>query len=67
MFSFWPVGIVVIMVSSNFRLALQIQGWSEGAMVLGKLPVPGRPTNLDSSRETCISFYVCLFPFLFVV
>ena len=25
-------------------------GWSGGAMVLGKLPVPGRPTNLDDSR-----------------
>ena len=25
-------------------------GWSSGAMVLGKLPVPGRPTNLDNSR-----------------
>ena len=25
-------------------------GWSGGAMVLGKLPVPGRPTNLDLSR-----------------
>ena len=24
-------------------------GWSDGA-VLGKLPVPGRPTNLDDSR-----------------
>ena len=24
--------------------------WSGGAMVLGKLPVPGRPTNLDYSR-----------------
>ena len=22
-------------------------GWSGGAMVLSKLPVPGRPTNLD--------------------
>ena len=22
-------------------------GWSGGAMVLGKLPVPGRPTYLD--------------------
>ena len=21
--------------------------WSDGAMVLGKLPVPGRPTDLD--------------------
>ena len=25
-------------------------GWSSGAMVLGKLPLPGRPTNLDPSR-----------------
>ena len=25
-------------------------GWSGGAMVLGKLPVPGRPTKLDLSR-----------------
>ena len=25
------------------------KGWSGGAMVLGKLPVPGRPTNLDNS------------------
>ena len=27
---------------------LKIRGWSGGAMVLGKLPVPGRPTNLDN-------------------
>ena len=26
------------------------RGWSGGAMVLGKLPLPGRPTNLDESR-----------------
>ena len=25
-------------------------GWLGGAMVLGKLPLPGRPTNLDYSR-----------------
>ena len=25
-------------------------GWSGGAMVLGKLPVPGRPNNLGYSR-----------------
>ena len=23
------------------------RGWSGGAVVLGELPVPGRPTNLD--------------------
>ena len=30
-------------------------GWSGGAMVLGKLPVPGRPTNLDNSRARAYS------------
>ena len=29
---------------------LEIVGRSVGAMVLGKLPVPGRPTYLDRSR-----------------
>ena len=27
-----------------------MRGWSGGAMVLGKLSVPGRPTFLDNSR-----------------
>ena len=36
---------------SHFSLNLiASRGWSGGAMVLGKLPVPGRPTNLDYSR-----------------
>ena len=30
-------------------------GWSGGAMVLGKLPVPWRPTNLDFSRTRAYS------------
>ena len=30
--------------------SLIYQGWSGGAKVLGKLPVPGRPTNLAYSR-----------------
>ena len=38
-----PVALTV----ESFRA---IMGWSDGAMVLGKLPVPGRPTNLDYSR-----------------
>ena len=29
-------------------------GWSGGAMVLGKLPVPGPPTNLDESRTRAV-------------
>ena len=31
-------------------IARCLEGWSGGAKVLGKLPVPGRPTNLDYSR-----------------
>ena len=31
-------------------LLLKKRGWSGGAKVLGKLSVPGRPTNLDYSR-----------------
>ena len=27
-------------------------GWSGGAMVMGKLQVPGRPTSLDESRTS---------------
>ena len=32
------------MVLKNFR------GWSGGPMVLGKFPVPGRPTHLHKSK-----------------
>ena len=37
-------------VGYHYRGVLLIWGWSGGAMVLGKLSVPGRPTNLDESR-----------------
>ena len=33
------------------------RGWSGGAMVLGKLPVPGRPTYLDYSRARAYCAY----------
>ena len=33
-----------------YNLFLKFRGWSGGAMVLGKLPVPGCPTNLNYSR-----------------
>ena len=36
--------------SQNYSLDLCCRGWSGGAKVLGKLPVLGRPTNLDDSR-----------------
>ena len=35
---------------SNIECFLTKRGWSGGAVVLGKLPVLGRPTNLDNSR-----------------
>ena len=41
----WDVGFDCIS-----SLSLPICGWSGGAMVLGKLSVPGRPTNLDYCR-----------------
>ena len=31
-------------------LIVYCKGWSDGAMVLDKPPVPGHPTNLDYSR-----------------
>ena len=37
--------------------ALLVWGWLGGAMVLGKLPVPGRPTNLDYSKAR--AYCVC--------
>ena len=37
-------------VMSAILLLRYVRGWSGGAKVLGKLPVPGRPTNLDDSR-----------------
>ena len=33
------------------------RGWSGGVIVLGKLPVPGRPTNLDYSRARAYCAY----------
>ena len=35
----------------------QQRGWSGGVKVLGKLPVPGRPTNLDHSRARAYCAY----------
>ena len=35
---------------SRFRVFIHSWGWSGDAKVLGNLPVPGRPTNLDYSR-----------------
>ena len=41
----------------SFFLLLRGRGWSGGAMVLGKLSVPGRPTNLNSSMGRAYCAY----------
>ena len=52
-------------------------GWSGGAMVLDKLPGPGRPTSLDTSRARaycscsrcgwgCLDIFTLIYPFSFL-
>ena len=36
-----------VCLSLSTFIFYESRGWSGGAMVLGKLPVPGRPTYLD--------------------
>ena len=45
-------------VSNLGPLALKSWGWSGGAMVLGKLPVPGRPTILITVGQGPIALVV---------
>ena len=54
--------IIGSVFSSLFFLSLFFycsgeRGWSGGAMVLGKLSVPGRPTNLNYSRARAYCAY----------
>ena len=47
---FWSFGIIEFNFRNlkiDFRLSRGVGGGSGGAMVLDKLPLPGRPTNLD--------------------
>ena len=47
------VGWLVVLGLTTLRESISVyigQGWSGGAVVLGKLSVPGRPTNMDKSR-----------------
>ena len=43
---------------STFSVFAEIRGWSGGAMVLGNLPVPGRPTNLITVGQGPIALAV---------
>ena len=51
-----PISYFSILECSVF-VVVRKWGWSGGAMVLGKLPVPGRPTNLDYSRARAYCAY----------
>ena len=42
--------IYFVKIDLKCNYMIEILGWSGGAMVLGKLSVPGLPTNLDHSR-----------------
>ena len=62
------------MVLIIFEILFDYQGWSAGAMVLGKLPVPGRPTALmivglgsialsvDAGGD-CLDIFTLIYPF----
>ena len=42
----------------KYKTWIQFRGWSGGAMVLGKLPVPGRPTILITVGQGPIALAV---------
>ena len=42
-----PIARIYIFLPFQLWETLKEIGWSGGAMVLGKVPVPGRPTNLN--------------------
>ena len=62
-------GVVCTFYSHLSSFSLSLGGWSGGAKVLGKLPVLGRPTNLDYSRAraycACIRCWWGLFGHFF--
>ena len=46
----WRVNVTLYTTTVSPKCSVTERGWSGGAKVLGKLSVPGRPTNLDNSR-----------------
>ena len=51
-------GFAMILLLSNFIAGRPKAGWSDGAMVLGKLSVPGRPTILITVGQGPIALAV---------
>ena len=59
---------------TKYQYACNLGGWSGGAMVLGKLPVPGRPTIWISVGQGptalavgagggCLDIFTLIYPF----
>ena len=51
------ISVLFPLFLSLFFLLLRGRGWSGGAMVLGKLSVPGRPTSLNYSMARAYCAY----------
>ena len=79
----WVIYIVLALISSQSQEFIELSeivfapsemGWSGGAMVLGKLPVPGRPTIwitvgqgptalVVGAGGVCLDIFTLIYPF----
>ena len=69
-------GCLTPQTSVDSAFSLSLWGWLGGAMVLGKLPVPGRPTIwitvgqgptalVVGAGGGCLDIFTLIYPFLF--
>ena len=74
MLSFIPRGVLDEILNLIESVSEGFRGWSGGAMVLGKLPVPGRPTILITVGQGpialavgagggCLDTFTLIYPF----
>ena len=54
----WSRFLINLRIAVDRRILLHTRGWSGAAMVLGKLPVPGRPTILSTVGQGPIALAV---------
>ena len=78
----YPFTLIVILCNNISKMygytspcfSLKQRGWSGAAMVLGKLPVPGRPTNFEQeptapivgAREGCLNIFTLVYHLSFL-
>ena len=76
-FTKWLDAIPLVTIDAKTTATKLIRGWSGGAMVLGKLPVPGRPTIWISVGQGptalavgagggCLDIFSLIYPFSFL-